>query len=341
MRCSRGSTKVVVGREWVGQVRRATYRAREHQSRASRAAPKLAGRDHEGTVPLKKHLPWLWTRYRCWPMWAQVGAGIVAISVVLSPFTGTTDSEVRTSTTDEPTTTAEIHGMTTVARRPETTPASTSTTLSPRLSALPAGDDTTVSRVIDGDTIVVANGTTVRLIGMDTPETKDPRRPVGCFGAEAARRTGELTGAGTRVRLVYDVERTDRYGRTLAYVYRLDDGVFVNAALLQEGFAQVATYPPNVAHVEEFLSLQRQAREAGVGLWGACPMSKTVAPTSGAVSSAPALGNCDSSYPDFCISSPPPDLDCPDLAQENFTVRQPDPHGFDGNRDGVGCQSSR
>jgi micrococcal nuclease len=135
---------------------------------------------------------------------------------------------------------------------------------------LPAGIDFTVDRVVDGDTIVVSRGGTVRLIGVDTPETKDPRRPVGCFGKEASRFTASLLPRGTRVRLVGDVEQRDRYDRTLAYVYRVSDGLFVNAELLRRGYGQVLTIPPNVAHAEEFVALAGQARAAGVGLWQAC-----------------------------------------------------------------------
>ena len=138
-------------------------------------------------------------------------------------------------------------------------------------SGLPAGDDASVVRIVDGDTIVVSGDRTVRLIGIDTPETKDPRRPVGCFGKEAAARTAEILGRGTAVRLVYDVERHDRFGRTLAYVHRRADGLFVNAALVAEGYALPATYPPNVAHADEFAALGRRARDRGAGLWGACP----------------------------------------------------------------------
>jgi micrococcal nuclease len=127
--------------------------------------------------------------------------------------------------------------------------------------------------VVDGDTVMVSRGTKgkrVRLIGIDAPESVDPRRPVGCFGREASQRMFTLLPPGTPVRLVYDVERTDRYGRTLAYVYRRPDGLFVNAALVEEGYAAVATYPPNVVHADEFVALARQAREARLGLWGAC-----------------------------------------------------------------------
>ncbi len=136
--------------------------------------------------------------------------------------------------------------------------------------SLPAGVDTTVERVVDGDTLVVAGGRPVRLIGVDTPETKDPRRPVQCFGQEASAFLVSLLAQGSAVRLVGDVEPRDHYGRTLAYVYRLPDGLFVNAELLRQGFAQVLTVPPNVAHAETFATLGREAREAGAGLWSAC-----------------------------------------------------------------------
>jgi endonuclease YncB( thermonuclease family) len=127
--------------------------------------------------------------------------------------------------------------------------------------------------VVDGDTLLLSGGTKgkrVRLIGIDAPESADPRQPVGCFGREAAQRMFTLLPPGTPVRLVYDVELADRFGRTLAYVYRRPDGLFVNAALVEEGYAAAATHPPNVVHADEFVALARQAREAGTGLWGAC-----------------------------------------------------------------------
>lgn len=140
----------------------------------------------------------------------------------------------------------------------------------PAAGDLPAGLDVTVERVVDGDTIVVSGGERVRLIGVDTPETKDPRRPVGCFGKQASDFTSSLLPAGARVRLVGDVEQRDRYQRLLAYAYRLPDGLFVNAELLRRGFAQVLTIPPNVAHAADFVALSREARDADRGLWGAC-----------------------------------------------------------------------
>jgi micrococcal nuclease len=130
-----------------------------------------------------------------------------------------------------------------------------------------------VERVVDGDTIVVRIGgrtEKVRLIGIDTPETVDPRRPVGCFGKEASDHTKELLPPGTTVRLVRDVEARDRYDRLLAYVYRARDDLFVNLALARDGYASIATYPPNVAHVDELTAASAEARREGRGLWSAC-----------------------------------------------------------------------
>jgi micrococcal nuclease len=86
-----------------------------------------------------------------------------------------------------------------------------------------------------------------------------------------------------------------------------------------------------VAYQELFRAAEAEARNAEAGLWGATP-APTVAPP-------PAQGNCDSSYPDVCIPFYPPDLDCGEIAFKRFTVLPPDPHGFDGDHDGIGCES--
>lgn len=130
-----------------------------------------------------------------------------------------------------------------------------------------------VQRVVDGDTIEISIGgveETVRLLGIDTPESVDPRAPVECFGREASEHTASLLPAGTEIRLVRDIEARDRYDRLLAYVYRSDDGTFVNLALVRDGFASVLTYPPNVAHAEELTVAAAQARNDRRGLWSAC-----------------------------------------------------------------------
>ncbi|HTP56777.1 MAG TPA: thermonuclease family protein [Candidatus Paceibacterota bacterium] len=134
-------------------------------------------------------------------------------------------------------------------------------------SPVPAGF-VRVARVIDGDTIEIADGERVRYLGMDTPETVNPKKPVQCYGPEASARNHALLD-GQSVRLVRDVEDTDMYGRLLRYVY-LPDGTFVNMVLVAEGYARVYTWPPNIAHTREFQAAQAQAKAAGLGLWGAC-----------------------------------------------------------------------
>jgi micrococcal nuclease len=129
-----------------------------------------------------------------------------------------------------------------------------------------------VVRVVDGDTIHVqlAGGREkVRYIGVDTPETHHPTKGVQCYGREAAEFNARLVG-GERVRLVRDVERRDRYGRLLAYVYRVRDGLFVNAELARRGFARPLTIAPDVRYAERFAALAGEARAQGRGLWSAC-----------------------------------------------------------------------
>ncbi len=132
--------------------------------------------------------------------------------------------------------------------------------------------DGQVTRVVDGDTVHVrldGRDETVRYIGVDTPETKKPGTPVQCFG-KAASRENERLVAGERVRLRYDAERRDRYGRLLAYVYRRRDGLWVNGTLVRKGFATTLTIAPNVAHAGELRSLERGAQRRDRGLWRAC-----------------------------------------------------------------------
>jgi micrococcal nuclease len=137
-------------------------------------------------------------------------------------------------------------------------------------SARAASETTTVTDVVDGDTIRVSGGRLVRLIGIDTPEAKGPYRDEECFGEEASRRTAALVPPGTEVRLVFDVDRSDRYDRLLAYVFRARDGRFANATLVRDGYASALTIPPNVRYAARFGRLERAARAAERGLWGAC-----------------------------------------------------------------------
>ena len=130
--------------------------------------------------------------------------------------------------------------------------------------------DAQVTRVIDGDTIEVeisGGEDEVRYIGIDTPETVKPGTPVQCFGPQSSSENHRLVD-GRRVRLVFDRERRDIYGRLLAYVYT--DRGFVNAQLVRGGYARTLTIPPNTAHAGLFHRLAQDAGRSGRGLWRVC-----------------------------------------------------------------------
>jgi micrococcal nuclease len=142
-----------------------------------------------------------------------------------------------------------------------------------------------VSKAIDGDTIELSTGEHVRLIGIDTPESRynnklarDSKRSrkdilsILKMGKEASDFTKRLV-EGKKVRLEFDVERHDKYKRVLAYVY-LEDGTFVNARIVEEGYAQIMTIPPNVKYADTFLKLEREARAKKKGLWKDNPEDK-------------------------------------------------------------------
>ncbi len=121
-----------------------------------------------------------------------------------------------------------------------------------------------VVKVIDGDTIELSSGEKVRYIGVDTPELHHPQKSVEYFAREAYEANRRLV-EGKKVRLEFDVQKQDRYGRLLAYVYV--DGIMVNEWLVANGYARVATFPPNVKYAERFLELEREARRLELGLW--------------------------------------------------------------------------
>jgi micrococcal nuclease len=125
-----------------------------------------------------------------------------------------------------------------------------------------------VQRVTDGDTFVATvkgRRERIRIIGVDTPESVDPRRPDEPFGEEASNFAKRYLDGAT-VRLAGDVEPRDRYGRMLAYVW-LEDGTFWNALLAAEGYAQQLTIPPNVTYADLFRRMVSEARRNNRGLW--------------------------------------------------------------------------
>ena len=121
------------------------------------------------------------------------------------------------------------------------------------------------TRVVDGDTIILSNGEKVRFIGVDTPETVRPNTPVEYYGKEASAFTKNMV-EGKTVRLEYDWEERDKYGRLLAYVYLMDD-TFLNAEVIKQGYGHAYTRFP-FKYLDEFREYEKEAREAKRGLWG-------------------------------------------------------------------------
>lgn len=142
-----------------------------------------------------------------------------------------------------------------------------------------------VTRVVDGDTIEIEGGEHVRYIGIDTPETVDPRKPVQCFGVEASAKNKELV-EGKMVRLEKDVTDRDKYNRLLRYVYVGD--LFINLELVKQGFAYSYSYPPDIKYQDQIIKAQQEAREAKRGLWNACLDDPRVSTPFAAPSTAPA-----------------------------------------------------
>jgi micrococcal nuclease len=136
-----------------------------------------------------------------------------------------------------------------------------------------------VVRVVDGDTLIVeidGREERLRYIGVDAPESVTPDAPVECFGPEAAGENRRLV-EGRAVLLEPDTEDRDRFGRLLRYVFvvEADDSLsFVNLMLVERGFAEAGTFPPNERHADELFAAEREARSAWLGLWDACRKSE-------------------------------------------------------------------
>jgi micrococcal nuclease len=142
----------------------------------------------------------------------------------------------------------------------------------PPPSTQAAGTAVVVS-IIDGDTVVLdlrGRRERVRLLGIDTPETDHPSRPVECYGTEATAQLTGLIPPGTTVRVERDVEARDHYDRLLLYLYRASDEVFVNLAMASSGHATTLHVEPNGAHRPTLAAAEAEARADGRGLWAAC-----------------------------------------------------------------------
>lgn len=182
-----------------------------------------------------------------------------------------------------------------------------------------------VSRVIDGDTVELSDGRRVRYIGIDTPETGDPRRGVQCYGREAYEKNRELV-EGKMVELEKDVSETDKYGRFLRYVYI--NNVLVNELLVEEGYAYSSSYPPDVKYQDNFLEAQKLAREENKGLWGSTCSNAPTANTLG-ISGGGFACDCDKS--------------CKDIAsceEAQFQLKTCGCKNRDGDGDGIACDGA-
>jgi endonuclease YncB( thermonuclease family) len=212
---------------------------------------------------------------------------------------------------------------------PTNTPAPSSTPIPPTDTATPEGPQPergSVTNVVAGDTIEVSiDGQVyrVRYIGMDTPENGEP------YFQEATNYNSQLV-SGQTVMLVKDVSDTDPFDRLLRYVY-LQDGTFVNAELVRQGFALVATYPPDVAHSRTFASLESEAQAAGRGLWSLPPTEPppTLAPDE-------VCGCSGNLYQCSHFSTHNEAQACHDYC---FAAVGFDIHSLDGNDDGQACES--
>jgi len=196
----------------------------------------------------------------------------------------------------------------------------------------------TVDHVVDGDTIALRGGPHVRLVQIDTPEVGSGE----CYSRRAAKDLRRLIPAGARVGLRADprLDSIDRYGRLLRYVFHR--GVNINLRLVEQGDATVWLYGGDRGrYAATLLTAARRARTQKRGLWGAC---KAVWNPYGPATTRPEhvgsrpSGGCDPSYPTVCIPPPPPDLDCKDIRYRHFKVVGRDPHHFDSDHDGIGCE---
>lgn len=213
---------------------------------------------------------------------------------------------------------------------------------------VPAGaQPATVLEVLDGDTLEVraeragilpvGSRRTLRLLEVDTPETVHPSVGTECYGPQASAFAARRLPVGSRVWLVADDDRRDRYGRDLRYVWT-EDGDFFNLQAVRLGFAEAVLYEPNDEYIRRMNTAEAAARAAGRGLWGACT-GGTPNPPALAPPPRPSPGRgCDPDYRGACVPEHPPDLDCGQIPGTGFASVGGDPHGLDDDDDGVACE---
>jgi endonuclease YncB( thermonuclease family) len=207
----------------------------------------------------------------------------------------------------------------------------------------------TISEVVDGDTVriepAVQGNDEVRLIGVDTPEMKDPDEGIEPYGSEASSYASAQL-RGERVGLEFDAERTDQYGRLLAYVYTSSGGMF-NEDLVRNGYAQVYTVPPNGEYRAKLEAAQEKARSASLGIWGLTKTQQCELADrgNGIGEGTPGCVRAARPNPDPNLAPAGGDLDCSDFAsqaeaQAVLDADPSDPNGLDADYDGQACETS-
>ncbi len=194
-----------------------------------------------------------------------------------------------------------------------------------------------VVRVIDGDTIVVAIDEVefkLRYIGIDSPESN------AAGGSRSTSYNRQLV-EGKTVTLVMDRSETDRYDRLLRYVFVGE--TFVNYEMIRAGYATSGSWPPDTACDQVLAQAEQSARQNKRGMWAPTNTPPPYIPpaitaTNSGIGIIGGGSNCDPAYPDVCIAPPPPDLDCGQIPFRRFRVLPPDPHNFDRDGDGIGCE---
>lgn len=266
---------------------------------------------------------------------AMLTLGMVSGDAPAQPLAGEAAAVPPTSASDassapaRPTIAIAVPTITATSTRrtlpPTTPPPPTRTTLPPPARAEVQAE---VVDIVDGDTIQVRLATgefeSVRLIGIDTPERGEE------YANEAAAFLSGLIG-DSPVWLERDVSERDRFNRLLAYVWVGD--VFVNEEMVRSGLAVARRYPPDISRAERLEAAQAEARSHALGAWSVAPATTTTA------ASGSDRAGCHPSYPGVCMPPLPPDLDCGDISHRGFAVVGDDPHGFDGDGDGLGCES--
>lgn len=203
-----------------------------------------------------------------------------------------------------------------------------------------------VTKVIDGDTIQVEGGKTIRYIGIDTPETSDPSKPVECYSREATQKNKELV-EGKEIRVEKDVSETDQYQRLLRYIYVED--TFVNEVLVKDGFARATPYPPDTKKQDVFSKAQEDAKSNKLGLWGKCSTASP-SPVTGASKVSPSPKPTTTTQKQSTTGTSTytgGDKDCGDFSThaeaQSFFISQggpsSDPHKLDQDHDGVACET--